>query len=160
MIGGGDFSQNRLIPDLIRGIISKNKTHIRNPNATRPWQHALEPLRGYLMLGQRLLNGQKEFATSFNFGPNLEGNVSVQEMLEIAQSKWNKIQYEISKDTNTPHETKLLMLDSTKAQRMLGWNPIWNHIDAITHTMQWYKEFYEKNQTISTTQLQKYKELL
>ncbi|CAM3335096.1 CDP-glucose 4,6-dehydratase [Helicobacter labetoulli] len=160
VIGGGDWSEDRLIPDLIRGVADNNRTRIRNPNTTRPWQHVLEPLHGYLMLGQKLLKGQKEFATSFNFGPNLEGNVSVQEVLEIAQSKWNKIQYEIHKDSNAPHETNLLMLDSTKAQKMLGWNPVWNHIDAIMYTMQWYKEFYENNQVISTIQLQKYKESL
>lgn len=160
VIGGGDWSEDRLIPDLIRGITSGSKTHIRNPNATRPWQHVLEPLMGYLMLGEKLLNGKKEFATSFNFGPNLENNLSVQEMLEIAQSKWNKIQYEIHKDSNAPHEANLLMLDSTKAQRMLGWSPVWNCIDAVQHTMDWYREFYENNQVVSTIQMQEYQKLL
>ena len=160
VIGGGDWSADRLIPDLMRGIKNAMPTQIRNPTATRPWQHALEPLRGYLMLGEKLLKGKKEFATSFNFGPNLAGNLSVQEMLTIAQQKWNKIQYVIYKDSNAPHEANLLMLDSTKAQKMLGWNPIWNHTDAIWHTIDWYREFYENGQIITKTQLEKYKESL
>ena len=160
VIGGGDWSADRLIPDLMRGIKNAIPTQIRNPTATRPWQHALEPLRGYLMLGEKLLKGKKEFATSFNFGPNLAGNLSVQEMLTIAQQKWNKIQYVIYKDSNAPHEANLLMLDSTKAQKMLGWNPIWNHTDAIWHTIDWYREFYENGQIITKTQLEKYKESL
>lgn len=160
VIGGGDWSADRLIPDLMRGIKNAMPTQIRNPTATRPWQHVLEPLRGYLMLGEKLLKGKKEFATSFNFGPNLAGNLSVQEMLTIAQQKWNKIQYVIYKDSNAPHEANLLMLDSTKAQKMLGWNPIWNHTDAIWHTIDWYREFYENEQIITKTQLEKYKESL
>lgn len=156
VIGGGDWSADRLIPDLMRGIANGAPTQIRNPNATRPWQHVLEPLKGYLMLGERLLKGEKEFATSFNFGPNLAGNLSVQEMLTIAQQQWDKIQYVIHKDSNAPHEANLLMLDSTKAQKMLGWNPIWNHIDAIQNTIDWYREFYENKRVISAEQLELY----
>ena len=115
-----------------------------------------EHLKGYLMLGERLPQGDKEFATSFNFGPNLAGNLSVQEMLTIAQQQWDKIQYVIHKDSNAPHEANLLMLDSTKAQKMLGWNPIWNHIDAIQNTIDWYREFYENKRVISAEQLELY----
>lgn len=160
VIGGGDWSADRLIPDLIRGIANGIPAQIRNPTATRPWQHVLEPLRGYLMLGEKLLKGKKEFATSFNFGPNLAGNLSVQEMLTIAQQKWNKIQYVIYKDSNAPHEANLLMLDSTKAQKMLGWNPIWNHKDYIYHTIEWYKAFYEAQCVISVMQLEQYVHIL
>lgn len=156
VIGGGDFSEDRLIPDLMRGVINGNKTQIRNPNATRPWQCVLEPLRGYLMLGERLLKGEKEFATSFNFGPNLCDNLHVKAVLEIAQSKWNKIQYEIYKDSNAPHEANLLMLDSTKAQRMLNWNSIWDHRDAIAHTIDWYRAFIENGINLSKMQLENY----
>ncbi len=156
VIGGGDFSADRLIPDLINGIIHKKQTIIRNPLSTRPWQNVLEPLRGYLMLGERLLQGDKLFASSFNFGPDINGNLRVIDMLEIASKIWNKIDYKIETSTDNPHEATLLMLDTSKAYNLLQWKPQFNTIDSIEFTINWYKEFIENKNIITKQQLKYY----
>ena len=156
VIGGGDWSEDRLIPDIIRAVCENKEVLLRNPQSTRPWQHVLEPLRGYLMLGEKLLKGQKEFASSFNFGPNIDGNLSVEEMIGIAQKYWDKITYKAQNDINGPHEANLLMLDATKAQRELGWKPVWNHLDSIKYTIEWYREFYQNKKVVTKEQLEKY----
>lgn len=156
VIGGGDFSQDRLLPDLIRGVINKKPTIIRNPYSTRPWQSVLEPLRGYLLLGKKLLQGETKFASSFNFGPDINGNLKVLEMLEIAKSMWNKINYEIQEDSINPHEANLLMLDTSKAYHLLQYKPILNTIDSIEHTITWYKKFVEDKEIITQKQIIEY----
>lgn len=156
VIGGGDFSDDRLIPDLIRGITQKHTTKIRNPQSTRPWQSVLEPLRGYLMLGEELLLGKSEFANSFNFGPIIDGNLKVSEMLRIAKNSWDLIDYEIQIDTDNPHEANLLMLDTTKAYHLLQWKPILNTTESIKETISWYKDFIENNHISSKNQLESY----
>lgn len=158
VIGGGDWSEDRLIPDIIKGANESKATIIRNPDSIRPWQHVLEPLCGYLALGEKLLKGEKEFATSFNFGPNNEGDLSVKDVLKLATSFWNKISYEIQVDLNAPHEANLLMLDISKARKMLGWKPVLNSSQAIEWTIKWYKEFYENNKVITEKQLENYSE--
>lgn len=156
VIGGGDFSEDRLIPDLIKAIALKQKAKIRNPNSTRPWQHVLEPLRGYLMLGERLLRGEKEFATAFNFGPNLQDNLRVEEILKIAKKLWDQVDYVFERDLNDPHEAGLLMLDVSKAQKLLNWKPAMNSLESIKYTISWYREFYENGQIASQEQLKNY----
>ncbi len=160
VIGGGDWSEDRLIPDIIKSCANNKVVQIRNPAATRPWQHVLEPLRGYLMLGEKLLLGQKEFATSFNFGPSDEGDLSVEDVLRFASSFWDKISYQIQVDLNAPHEANLLMLDISKARKMLNWTPILNSSQAIEWTIRWYKEFYEKNKILTINHLENYLEKL
>lgn len=156
VIGGGDFSDDRLIPDLIKGIMLKHTTKIRNPLSTRPWQNVLEPLRGYLMLGKKLLQKESKFANSFNFGPNIDGNLEVSKMLNIAKNSWEKINYEIQTDTNNPHEANLLMLDTAKAYHLLQWKPILNTTESIQKTIAWYKDFIENNIITSKSQLENY----
>ncbi|RAX54194.1 CDP-glucose 4,6-dehydratase [Helicobacter sp. 16-1353] len=156
VIGGGDFSIDRLIPDLIKGILNNKTTEIRNPNATRPWQSVLEPLRGYLMLGEKLLLGESEFATSFNFGPNIDGNLKVSSMLNIAKNSWDKISYTIQCDKSNPHEANLLMLDTAKAHHLLSWKPILDTRESIENTIIWYRNFIENNAIISQNQLENY----
>ncbi|TEY07365.1 CDP-glucose 4,6-dehydratase [Campylobacter sp. US25a] len=158
VIGGGDWSEDRLIPDIIKGI--EKMAIIRNPNAIRPWQHVLEPLCGYLILGEKLLEGKKEFATSFNFGPNNEDDLSVKEVLNLAVLFWNKISYQIQVDLNAPHEANLLMLDISKARKMLDWKPILNSSQAVEWTIKWYKEFYERKNILTYKQLEDYMEKL
>ncbi|EES88885.1 CDP-glucose 4,6-dehydratase [Helicobacter canadensis] len=158
VIGGGDWSEDRLIPDIIKGANESKTTIIRNPDSIRPWQHVLEPLCGYLALGEKLLKGEKEFATSFNFGPNNEGDLSVKNVLELATSLWNKISYEISVDLNAPHEANLLMLDISKARKILGWKPVLDSRLSIEWTIEWYKKFYENKKILTEQQLQKYGE--
>ncbi|HEG2656370.1 TPA: CDP-glucose 4,6-dehydratase [Campylobacter coli] len=153
VIGGGDWSEDRLIPDVVKAANDNSSAIIRNPKSIRPWQHVLEPLRGYLMLGERLLLEQKEFATSFNFGPNNEGDLSVEDVLRLASSFWDKISYQMQIDLNAPHEANLLMLDISKAIKMLNWTPILNSSLSIEWTIRWYKEFYMCKKTISINQI-------
>ncbi|EAI1056557.1 CDP-glucose 4,6-dehydratase [Campylobacter coli] len=160
VIGGGDWSEDRLIPDIIKGVEKNNTAIIRNPDAIRPWQHVLEPLLGYLMLGEKLLKGEREFATSFNFGPNNEGDLSVKDVLKFASSFWDKISYKIQADLNAPHEANLLMLDISKARKMLNWKPILNSSLSVEWTIKWYREFYENKVTLTSKQLENYMEKL
>jgi len=149
VIGGGDWSLDRLMPDLIRGANNNKKSIVRNPNSTRPWQHVLEPISGYLLLGQRLLEKKKEFASAWNFGPDEKNNLTVNNVLEIAQKQWNLITYEIIENANNPHEANLLSLNINKAKKELGWLPIWTNEEAVAKTILWYKNYYE-NQVLNT----------
>ena len=153
VIGGGDWSEDRLIPDIIKAVCANKSVKIRNPKSTRPWQHVLEPLRGYLMLGEKLLEGKKEFATAFNFGPNLQDNLRVEEILKITKNLWDKVDYVLECDSNAPHEAGLLMLDVAKAQKLLNWEPVMNSLESIKYTISWYREFYENRQIVSQEQL-------
>lgn len=156
VIGGGDFSTDRIVPDLIKGAESGTKTIIRNPKATRPWQFVLEPLRGYLMLGEKLLQQKVEFASSFNFAPHIEANLSVEAFLQKAQKFWDKIAFEIAPNSANPHEANLLMLDSTKAYHLLGFAPLYDIKEAISCTIAWYKNYIEAGEIMSETQLEAY----
>ena len=156
VIGGGDWSEDRLIPDIIKAVCANKSVKIRNPKSTRPWQHVLEPLRGYLMLGEKLLEGKKEFATAFNFGPNLQDNLRVEEILKITKNLWDKVDYVLECDSNAPHEAELLMLDVAKAQKLLNWEPVMNSLESIKYTISWYREFYENGQIVSQEQLGNY----
>ncbi|SHG36381.1 CDP-glucose 4,6-dehydratase [Flagellimonas flava] len=143
VIGGGDWSQDRLIPDLVKAAAIEGTTEIRNPLATRPWQHVLDPISGYLMLGWKLLRGEKEFAEGWNFGPDLSSNLSVREIADEARSVWSKIEYTVSSDKNNHHEANLLMLDCSKSNKLLKWTPVWDRSETIRKTIMWYKDFYE-----------------
>ena len=156
VIGGGDWSEDRLIPDIVKATSKKEKVFIRNPLATRPWQHVLEPLSGYLHLGQKLLQGKKEFADGWNFGPNDESIVSVEEVVTKAKSFWNEIEYEINTDLADLHEAMLLKLDCSKAHYYLKWKPIWDINKTLQKTINWYKTFYEKKEILTNSDLQSY----
>lgn len=156
VIGGGDWSLDRLIPDITKGANNSISTPIRNPYQIRPWQHVLESLRGYLVLGSALLQEKKECASSFNFGPRIADHLPVQEVLKLSQKHWDKIQYHIHSDTLSLAETHALRLDSTKAHFVLGWNPIWDINTAIKKTILWYKSFYENNNILSQENILEY----
>jgi CDP-glucose 4,6-dehydratase len=155
VIGGGDWAKDRLIPDLVRAATENNITTIRMPNATRPWQHVLEPLHGYLRIGQRLLEGKKEFAEAWNFGPGIEGNLSVLDMINLASHYWDKIKYKITPDQEK-HEASLLMLDCSKARCCLNWKPIWTLEQGIERTICWYRDFYENHQLRTNEQIEEF----
>jgi CDP-glucose 4,6-dehydratase len=148
VIGGGDWAKDRLVTDIIKATANGKKVLIRNPNATRPWQHVLEPLSGYLLIGQKLLEGKKEFAEAWNFGPNDEGNIAVINVLKEFKKYWNNIEWEIDSNTHL-HEAKLLKLDCSKANFYLKWKPVWDSKKAFEKTIMWYKNFYKKEK-IST----------
>ena len=131
---------------MMRAVGQNEKVMIRNPHAIRPWQHVLEPLSGYLLLGQKLLEGRKEFAEAWNFGPSEDGNVTVGEIAAQVKKTWPKIDYEIQKSPDQPHEAGMLRLDCSKARTKLKWAPVWDGKIAIKKTTQWYKTFYKSNE--------------
>jgi CDP-glucose 4,6-dehydratase len=146
VIGGGDWSEDRLIPDIIRSVINNKNSEIRNPLSTRPWQHVLEPLSGYLELGAKLLNGDKKFAEGWNFGPQENECLTVREVLNKAIKSWNRIQFKEKVDINDLHEANLLSLNIEKAKLILEWSPKWSNDLAIERTIMWYREYYEDQQ--------------
>lgn len=152
VIGGGDWSADRLIPDLVRSINTQEVLEIRYPHATRPWQHVLESLSGYLLLGQLLLEGKKEFATAFNFGPAAEGNRSVSEVLSRLNEEWPALRWQRAKAAHV-HEAQLLYLDSTMARNQLGWKHVWEFDKALSATARWYQSWTERSEVISREQL-------
>ena len=145
VIGGGDWAEDRLIPDIVRAASKGSPVEIRNPLATRPWQHVLEPLSGYLTLGWKLLQGYKKYADGWNFGPDLGSNVTVENIINKVENVWDKVTHNIIEDKNNHHEANLLMLDCSKANKLLKWAPVWDLNKTISKTMNWYKSFYEDN---------------
>tara|TARA_B100001248_G_C27345476_1_gene438503 strand:- start:527 stop:1267 length:741 start_codon:yes stop_codon:yes gene_type:complete len=144
IIGGGDWSANRLIPDIVRAITSGGILNIRYPNSTRPWQHVLGLVYGYLLLSSDLLNNNHKSSSAWNFGSVDSKSYSVKEILDLAFSQWSEPNYKKTESDFT--EAGYLRLDSSKAQDELLWRPPWNTERAIKETFNWYKEFY-KDQT-------------
>jgi CDP-glucose 4,6-dehydratase len=141
VIGGGDWSKDRLIPDIVRSLIANKPVVIRNPNAVRPWQHVLEPVVGYLNLGMHLVKKPIDFAQAYNFGPQAEDALSVQEMVKAAIDSWGSGEYQIEQETNRPHEAGLLKLDISKVKSKLNWIPKMNANETVKFTLDWYREF-------------------
>jgi len=150
VIGGGDWALDRLITDIMLSVSKGKKVSIRNPYATRPWQHVLEPLSGYLNIGQKLLEEKVEFSDAWNFGPSDEGSITVEEVVKNVKKHWNTIDYEITRDPNQLHEANLLKLDCSKAHILLKWNDVWDSNTTFEKTVKWYKSYYEKNESILT----------
>ena len=144
VIGGGDWALDRLIPDCVRFINNDKKIEIRNPIAVRPWQHVLEPLSGYLLLGQKLLEEGKKYAEGFNFGPNEESVLKVAEVAQKVVENYGKGEVIVHKRDNL-HEANLLMLNIEKAENILGWTPTYTANQAIKETVDWYKAFYNNS---------------
>ncbi len=156
VIGGGDWAKDRIVTDMMAAAGQGEKFNIRNPHATRPWQHVLEPLSGYLLLGQKLLEGKKEYAEAWNFGPNDGGSIPVVQMVRKMQKTWNKIDYQVEQNKNNPHEAGLLKLDCSKARMKLNWNNIWSSDTTFAKTAEWYRKFYEEGAVITKSQLESY----
>lgn len=141
VIGGGDWSEDRLIPDAVRAIAAGHALRIRNPGATRPWQHVLESLHGYLLLGARLVGDDgARFADAFNFGPSAADNRTVSDVLQGLKMNLPDLNWELdgTSSTSRPHEAGFLYLDSSKATRLLGWKPRWDLDRALAETARWY----------------------
>jgi CDP-glucose 4,6-dehydratase len=155
VIGGGDWSEDRLIADLARSVERRVPLQVRFPNATRPWQHVLEPLAGYLLLGQKLLEGKREFADACNFGPDAESNRTVGEVLRRLQTSWPGMSWELRAEPQ-PHEAHLLQLDSTKARLRLQWRPVWNLDQGLAATAEWYRSQIETGEVLTRRQLDAY----
>jgi len=140
VIGGGDFSKDRIIPDCIRALKDNKPIVVRNPISTRPWQHVMEPLSGYLAVAEYLLAGNGEGRPSWNFGPDAENVRTVKELADKAVDIWGSGSVDVQINRNAPHEAKLLMLISDKAKSILGWRPRWDFNEAVSQTIQWYKD--------------------
>jgi CDP-glucose 4,6-dehydratase len=147
IIGGGDWSKDRLIPDCARALSKGETIIIRNPQAVRPWQHVLDPLAGYLILAQRLLERGAAYAEPWNFGPNDSIPLTVEELVRKCIAIWGKGDYRIAKEKQ-PHEARHLRLDASKASERLGFRPLFSQEEAISETMQWYKSYYSKNENM------------
>ena len=155
VIGGGDWSEDRLIPDLVRASTRGESVEIRSPHATRPWQHVLESLSGYLLLGQRLLERRAGFAEAWNFGPDESGNQTVSAVLSRLTQSWGELRWHLA-SASQPHEAGLLQLDSTKARTLLPWTPVWGLDEGLKQTAHWYRAHRETGEVISRQQLAAY----
>src|SRR5208282_5548517 len=151
VIGGGDWSPDRIVPDCIRALEKNRPIPVRNPNATRPWQHVLEPLSGYLWLAASLAGQNSALRTphsalqsAFNFGPAHEANRTVGGLVEEILKHWPG-RWEDKTDAHAVHEAKLLQLATDKANALLGWSPVWNFSQAIEVTIQWYRRTAKKS---------------
>lgn len=140
VIGGGDWSKDRIIPDIVRALGKDLPINIRNPLAVRPWQHVLEPIFGYLLLGARLKDDPVTYSSSWNFGPNISDQLTVVDLAKIAIEAWGGGSYKTPKQFDAPHEANLLMLDISKSRTQLKWIPIYSAQEAIYKTIEWYKE--------------------
>ncbi len=152
VIGGGDWSKDRLIPDIAKAFAVEKPVVIRNPNSVRPWQHVLEPVIGYLLLGANLAVEPLQFSQAYNFGPHLSDALPVEDMLKLAIASWGKGDYKVESVEGQPHEAGLLKLDISKAITDLKWQPKMNAQQAVSMTMDWYSEFNSnKNNIIDFT---------
>lgn len=156
VIGGGDWASNRLIPDLIRDAVSGNVTKIRYPNSIRPWQHVLEPLFGYLLIGEKLLSGKSEFATSFNLGPAIDDVTSVKKVCEVASLTWEVLKFDFNHTDEKLHEAGILKLNISKALSELNWKPIWKTETSINQTINWYKDYYTEGKCNSLVDIENF----
>ena len=161
VIGGGDMKANRLVPDIIKSIKNNNKILIRNPNSTRPWQHVLEPLSGYLILGQKLINKNLKISTypSWNFGPEKKNCKNVSQVVEKILADW-PIRKKIIIKKDKMHESKFLSLNITKAKKELNWKPRLSFPQTISFTVDWYKNYFKQNnmRKITSDQINQYME--
>jgi CDP-glucose 4,6-dehydratase len=142
VIGGGDWAADRIVPDAIRALTAQESIVVRNPGATRPWQHVLEPLGGYLYLAQKLLTAPSPPCEAFNFGPSLSSNRPVRVLVEAMLRKWHG-SWEVDQRAQAPHEAGLLHLQIDKAYHHLGWKPCWGFETTVDRTVKWYREVAE-----------------
>lgn len=147
VIGGGDWAEDRLIPDIVRSLSQRKQIIIRNPKATRPWQHVLEPLSGYLLLGKLLYEKGQEFAEAWNFGPSDSSMMTVEEIVKKSIEVWGSGSY-IVDSSEQPHEANLLKLDISKAERKLVWSSVIQTEEAVVLTVNWYVGFSKDRQEI------------
>jgi CDP-glucose 4,6-dehydratase len=141
VIGGGDWSKDRIIPDIVNSIKDNKILTVRSPKSVRPWQHVLEPVMGYLLLGSKLDVEPIKFSESWNFGPNDEDAFTVEDLVKLAISIFGKGSYECPELVGEPHEAILLRLDISKAKQILGWKPLFSSSKAIEMTMNWYNNY-------------------
>lgn len=161
VIGGGDWAEDRLIPDMIKAVMDRRRAFIRNPRAVRPWQHVLEPLHGYLMLAERLCEQHAAFASAWNFGPHDDDARPVSWIVERVASLWGDgAAWELDQAQH-PHEAAYLKLDSSKARTLLGWRPTLDLGTALQWVVDWYKAYAGDDQMreFSGRQISRFEEM-
>ena len=141
VIGGGDFSENRILPDCVRSAMQHKKITLRNKDSIRPWQHVLEPLRGYLMILKKLYENGPEFAGSYNIGPREEDCVTVQRLAELFCGYWPEAEWEYIPQPGAVHEAAFLKLDGSKTRNVIGYDPKWSIDTAVQKTVEWSQAF-------------------
>lgn len=156
VIGGGDWAKDRIVPDCIRALQKGENIFVRSPFATRPWQHVIEPLGGYLLLGSKLLEDTPDdflYCDAFNFGPLISSNKSVETLVVEIIKNWGEGTWS-HESKKSVHEASLLNLSIDKAYHLLKWQPVWNFETTIKHTIEWYKQNYLKSNMIDFTEKQ------
>jgi len=151
VIGGGDWSQSRIIPDCIRALRAKEPILLRNPGSTRPWQHVLEPVFGYLALAVRLYESPDQYSGAWNFGPCVQSIRPVQALANRVIDAWGSGEIKTDIDPNAPHEACLLQLNCDKANQLLEWFPCWNFDRTVDETIYWYKAFIDGKSAVEIT---------
>jgi CDP-glucose 4,6-dehydratase len=149
VIGGGDWSKDRLIPDIVRSLMANKPIVIRNPNSVRPWQHVLEPVVGYLSLGMHLENQPLKHSQAYNFGPHEGDTLAVQKMVQLAITAWGSGEYKIENADNSFHEAGLLKLDINKVKSEMNWIPKTNIESTINMTIFWYKKYLQNFENVN-----------
>ena len=142
VIGGGDWAEDRIIPDAVRAVVSGKQLDIRSPQAVRPWQHVLEPLSGYMLLAAKMLSGKNGFENAWNFGPLLNDTATVSELIDKFYEYWGKGKAFYDPKHATLHEAAFLRLSSEKSISLLGWKPVWSLNETLVVTANWYKNYY------------------
>ena len=149
MIGGGDWAQDRIVPDCIRSWGNNEIAKLRNPQATRPWQHVLEPLSGYLALATELHKNPELHEEPFNFGPSAYQNHTVLELVQEMSEHWDQVRWkDVSNTKEQPYESGLLKLNCDKALHHLNWQAILSFQETVRLTAEWYRSYYENSSTI------------
>jgi CDP-glucose 4,6-dehydratase len=154
IIGGGDWAADRLIPDAVRAFADGKTLKIRNPSAVRPFQHVLDPVRGMMMLAERVAAQPGTLDSGWNFGPSEDDTRSAGWMAERAAQLWGPTAHWQAEPTAGPHEAKLLVLSSAQAQTRLGWQPTWDADAALARSVTWYRAFYDGAAMTTVTQTQ------
>jgi CDP-glucose 4,6-dehydratase len=156
VIGGGDFSKDRILPDYFRALQKNNKLILRSPNSIRPWQHVVDPLYGYLLLLMKLYKKEVITSNGFNFGPKKSNNKSVNDVINLINKDFKNSVRVIKKDNSSKnyHESKILMLNSDKSKKILNWQTKYTLEQSIKLTSFWFKEFFAKKNILKLTQNQ------
>lgn len=161
VIGGGDWAEDRLIPDTVRAITNSMSVNIRNPNSIRPWQHVLEPLSGYLLLAEKLFNDGTAYAEAWNFGPNDDDAKPVEWIMDKFVKTWGEGAHWILDNQDHPHEANYLKLDCSKSKFLLGWSPRWSLEKTIELICEWHKAHLNRAdmKSVCSHQIEQYRKL-
>lgn len=159
VIGGGDWSVDRIVPDIVRALQKEQVIEVRSPHAVRPWQHVLEPITGYLALGGLLQASPAQYSKPYNFGPLPNDHLTVQELVQTALHAWGSGNWKDVSDPNQPHEASLLKLDISRAMQELDWRPRLDAAKAIEWTLAWYKEPVDRQADYAFQQINAYLDL-